>query len=116
MTNTATKSSVMKSALILVLGAFVAMLDTTMTNIGINTILNDLHSTVNTMQWVTTAYVLALGLTVAFAGWLIDAFSGKKIQIFALVIFLAGSILSGAANSIPILLIGRIVQGIGAES
>lgn len=78
MTNTATKSSVMKSALILVLGAFVAMLDTTMTNIGINTILNDLHSTVNTMQWVTTAYVLALGLTVAFAGWLIDAFSGKK--------------------------------------
>lgn len=113
MTNTATKSSVMKSALILVLGAFVAMLDTTMTNIGINTILNDLHSTVNTMQWVTTAYVLALGLTVAFAGWLIDAFSGKKIQIFALVIFLAGSILSGAANSIPILLIGRIVQGIG---
>ncbi|WP_263849918.1 MFS transporter [Lentilactobacillus parafarraginis] len=100
--------------IVLVLGAIVPMLDTTMTNVGINTILKDLDSTVNVMQWVTTAYVLALGLAVPLAGWLLDQVSGKLLQEIALAIFAGGSFISATANAIPALVTGRIIQGIGA--
>lgn len=107
-------SSVIKTALILVLGAMAPMLDTTMTNIGINTILKDLDSTVNIMQWITTAYVLALGLTVPLAGWLINRMSGKMLMELSLLLFLIGSIISGMATDVSALLIGRIIQGAAA--
>lgn len=97
--------------IVLVLGAIVPMLDTTMTNVGINTILKDLDSTVNVMQWVTTAYVLALGLAVPLAGWLLDQVSGKLLQEIALAIFAGGSLISATANAIPALVTGRIIQG-----
>ena len=100
--------------IVLVLGAIGPMLDTTMTNVGINTILKDLDSTVNVMQWVTTAYVLALGLAVPLAGWLLDQVSGKLLQEIALAIFAGGSFISATANAIPALVTGRIIQGIGA--
>lgn len=101
-------------ATILVLGAIAPMLDSTVTNVGINTIMNSLHSSVNTIQWVTTAYVLALGIMVLFTGWAADRFSGKTLYIAGLSVFLAGSIISGVAGSVTVLLVGRIIQGAGA--
>lgn len=106
--------SVTQMALILVLGLMAPMLDTTMTNIGLNTILKDLNATVNTVQWVTTAYVLALGLAVPLAGWLVNQMSGRLLTELSLIIFLAGSVMSGLANSLTMLLIGRIIQGAAA--
>ncbi len=106
--------SLTKIGIVLVLGAIVPMLDTTMTNVGINTILKDLSSTVNTMQWVATAYVLALGLAVPLAGWLLDQVSGKWLQEISLIVFLVGSLVSATATAIPALIIGRIIQGAGA--
>lgn len=104
----------MKAALIMILVMIAPMLDTTMTNIGINTILKDLNATVNTIQWVTSAYVLALGLAVPLAGWLVDQMSGKRLIVIAQIIFLIGSVMSGIANNVPTLLIGRIIQGAAA--
>lgn len=104
----------MRAALIMVLVMMAPMLDTTMTNIGINTILKDLDSTVNTIQWVTSAYVLALGLAVPLAGWLVNQLSGKRLMIIAQLAFLIGSVASGMATNVPTLLIGRIVQGAAA--
>lgn len=68
-------------ATILVLGAIAPMLDSTVMNVGINTIMTALHSSVNTIQWVTTAYVLALGIMVLFTGWAADRFSGKSLYV-----------------------------------
>lgn len=106
--------SVTQMALILVLGLMAPMLDTTMTNIGLNTILKDLDATVNTVQWVTTAYVLALGLAVPIAGWLVNQISGRLLMEISLIAFLLGSVMSGMATSLTWLLIGRIVQGAAA--
>lgn len=66
------------------------------------------------MQWVTTAYVLALGLSVPLAGWIVNNVSGKLLVELALLFFLFGSVVSGIAVSVPILLIGRIIQGSAA--
>jgi len=106
--------SVIKVAIILVIAALAPMLDTTMTNVAINTIMKDLNSSVNLVQWVTTGYILALGIAVPIAGWAVDHFSGKKIYLLALSIFLVGSIISGMAGNINILIVGRIIQGSGA--
>lgn len=106
--------SVVKVAIILVLGAIAPMLDTTMTNVAINTIMKDLHSSVNLVQWITTSYILALGIVVPIAGWAVDHYSGKKIYLSALFVFLTGSIISGLATDINLLIIGRIIQGAGA--
>ncbi|WP_225419812.1 DHA2 family efflux MFS transporter permease subunit [Levilactobacillus cerevisiae] len=108
------KVSVTQMALILVLGLMAPMLDTTMTNIGLNTILKDLDATVNTVQWVTTAYVLALGLAVPLAGWLVNQMSGRLLTELSLIVFLIGSVMSGLADSLTFLLIGRIIQGAAA--
>ncbi|ANZ62428.1 MFS transporter [Secundilactobacillus paracollinoides] len=90
------------------------MLDSTVMNVGINTIMTALHSSVNTIQWVTTAYVLALGIMVLFTGWAADRFSGKSLYVAGLSVFLVGSIVSGVAGSVDVLLAGRIIQGAGA--
>nr|WP_223876903.1 DHA2 family efflux MFS transporter permease subunit [Lactiplantibacillus daoliensis] len=104
----------MKAAFIMIFVMMAPMLDTTMTNIGVNTILKDLNSTVNSIQWVTSAYVLALGLAVPLAGWLVDQFSGKRLMALAQLAFLIGSLASGVAMNVPTLLIGRIIQGAAA--
>lgn len=106
--------SIASVAFILVLGALAPMLDTTMTNVAINTIMNDLHSSVNMVQWVTTGYVLALGLCVLITGWAIERLSGKTLYFIGITIFLVGSIISGMANSITVLIIGRLIQGAGS--
>lgn len=106
--------SVISVAIVLVLGALAPMLDTTMTNVAINTIMNDLHSSVDMVQWVSTGYVLALGLCVLITGWAVEKISGKTLYFIGIIVFLIGSIISGMANSIQILIIGRLIQGAGS--
>ncbi|MFD1421585.1 MDR family MFS transporter [Lactiplantibacillus songbeiensis] len=113
-TTEANQSSFIKIALILVIGALAPMLDTTMTNVAINTIMHDLNSTVDHVQWVTTSYILALGIVVPITGWASEHFSGKALYISGLIAFVLGSIVSGLATSINLLIMGRIIQGAAA--
>lgn len=106
--------SVISVAIVLVLGAFAPMLDTTMTNVAINTIMNDLHSSVDMVQWVSTGYVLALGLCVLITGWAVEKISGKTLYFIGIIVFLIGSIMSGMASSIHLLIVGRLIQGAGS--
>jgi EmrB/QacA subfamily drug resistance transporter len=99
---------------ILVLGALAPMLDTTMVNIAVNSIIADFHTTVSSVQWVVTAYVLAIGIAVPIAGWAVDWVSGKKLYIGALLLFLFGSIIAGFSESVWLLIISRVIQGAGA--
>lgn len=101
-------------ALILVLGAIAPMLDSTMTNVAVNTIMKDFGAGVGSIQWVSTGYVLALGIIVPIAGWAIEWFDGKKLYLFGLFFFLIGSIIAAIASSIDVLIIGRVIQGVGS--
>ncbi len=108
------RRNIAKVAFVLVLGAVAPMLDTTMTNVALNTIMNDLNSSVDIVQWVTTGYVLALGVIVLFTGWAADRFNGKKLYLVGMLIFLAGSLISGIATNIGVLIGGRLIQGAGS--
>jgi len=106
--------NIIQIALFLVVGAIAPLLDTTMTNVALDTIMKSLAVSVNAVQWVTTSYVLALGIAVPVAGWASNWYDGKHLYLGALVIFLIGSVLSGWASTLPLLVIGRIVQGAAA--
>lgn len=114
MATTTQQENFTSTAMVLVLGAIAPMLDSTMTNVAINTIMRELHSSVDLVQWVTTGYVLALGIMVLFTGWAVERFAGKPLYLLGTVVFLAGSLLSGSAGDITMLLIGRLIQGAGA--
>jgi len=106
--------AILKVALILVFGALAPLFDSTMVNVAIKTLTTDLKSTVSVIQWVITGYVLTMGMAVPVSGWAVNRFGGKKVYMFSLIIFLAGSVLCSLAWN-PGSLIGfRLLQGVGA--
>ncbi|OKP89985.1 MDR family MFS transporter [Paenibacillus sp. P32E] len=105
---------VLKVALVLVFGALAPLFDSTMVNVAIDTLRYDLNSTVSVIQWVITGYILTMGMAVPVSGWAVNRFGGKKVYMFALVVFFAGSVLCSLAWN-PGSLIGfRLLQGVGA--
>jgi EmrB/QacA subfamily drug resistance transporter len=98
---------------ILLLGAIPGLLDTTIVNVAIDTIGRDLHVTVSAIQWVITGYLLSFGMVIPLSGWALARFGGRATWLFALVTFLAGSVLSGAAWNIGSLIGFRVLQGLG---
>ena len=105
---------VMNIAWILVLGAIMPLLDSTMVNIAIKHLSNDFSIGLDSIQWVITGYVLAMAISVPLAGWMVQRFNGKWLMISANIVFLATSIASGLSRSIYLLIISRIVQGFSA--
>jgi len=100
-------------AVVVVLGTIMSILDTTIVNVGIETLSRDFRTSVSTIQWVTTGYLLALAIVIPLSGWVIDRFGARRVWILSLILFTGGSILCGVAWSAPALIIFRIIQGIG---
>ena len=97
----------------LMLGMFLASLDQTIVATALPTIAGDLHG-LNHLAWVVTAYLLASTISTPLWGKLGDLYGRKNLFQLAIVIFLAGSILSGLSQNMMELIIFRAIQGIGA--
>src|SRR5262245_41643383 len=100
-------------AVVLITGVLAVVLDTTIVNVALDTLGRDLHAPVSTIQWVTTGFLLALGMAVPVTGWLVDRLGGKRVWMGALAVFLLGSIGASLAWNAPSLIAFRVVQGIG---
>jgi EmrB/QacA subfamily drug resistance transporter len=98
---------------ILLAGAIPALLDTSIVNVAINTIGRDLQTTVSQVQWVITGYLLSFGMVIPLSGWALARFGGRAAWMFALSLFLIGSVASGAAPNIGALIAFRVLQGVG---
>ena len=105
--------AVLKLAAVLVLGALAPLLDSTIVTVAIHTLGAELHAPVSTVQWVSTAYLLALAMAIPITGWSANRFGAKRMWIVALALFLAGSMLCGVAWNIGSLIAFRVIQGIG---
>jgi hypothetical protein len=97
----------------LMLGMLLAALDQTIVATALPTIVATLHGGSH-LSWVVSAYLLASTVTTPLYGKLSDLYGRKKLFQIAIVIFLAGSILSGLAHSIDQLIAFRALQGLGA--
>jgi EmrB/QacA subfamily drug resistance transporter len=100
-------------ATVVVLGTIMSILDTTIVNIAINHLSTDFRAPLPTIQWVATGYLLALATVIPLTGWAADRFGTKRLYMTSLVLFLAGSALSGMAWSAHSLIGFRILQGLG---
>ncbi|UOF89250.1 DHA2 family efflux MFS transporter permease subunit [Fodinisporobacter ferrooxydans] len=105
------KNSIM---LVMVLGAFVAILNQTLLNVAIPQLMADFSVSADTVQWLSTAYMLTNGVLIPVTPFLIDRISTRKLFITAMVLFTVGSFICSLATNFSILLIGRIVQAFGA--
>jgi EmrB/QacA subfamily drug resistance transporter len=101
-------------AIALIVGAMAPLFDSTIVSVALHTLAGDLHTSVDTIQWVSTAYLLAMGVTVPLVGWLQNRIGGRRLWMAALVVFLVGSILCSLAWSAGSLIAFRVVQGVGA--
>src|SRR6202161_1191815 len=104
---------VIKTGLILVVGFIAVVFDTTIVSVALRTLTTQLHTSVSTIQWVTTGYLLALGMAVPLSTWALRRFGGKRLWMFALAVFLIGSIGSSLAWNVDSLIAWRVVQGVG---
>ena len=95
------------------LGAIMTSVDTTVVNVALDDLTHEFGASVAGVQWVATGYLLALAIVMPLSGWATDRFGGKRVWTASIALFLAGSMLSGAAWSLGSLIAFRVLQGLG---
>ncbi|PTU28465.1 MFS transporter [Bacillus subtilis] len=105
---------ILSAAWAIALGAIAPMLDSTMVNIAIDKLNKDFSTTLDTIQWSITGYVLALAIAVPVSGWLMNKFNGKKILIGAVIAFGVTSVFAGVSWNISSFILFRLLQGFSA--
>src|SRR5262245_17423241 len=107
------ESHVWRISLVVILGTIMSILDTTIVNVALETLSRDFHSTISDIQWVITGYMLSLAAVIPTTGWAARRFDAKPVYLLSLVLFTAGSVLCGVATSVTMLIVFRVLQGIG---
>src|SRR5919109_648007 len=98
---------------VVVIGAFMSILDGTIVNVALATLSRELHSPLHTIQWVATGYLVALAVVIPMTGWASERFGAKQLWMVVVALFVAGSALSGLAWSAGSLIFFRVLQGLG---
>lgn len=99
--------------LVTMLGSFMANLDSTIVNVGLRTVSVDLHAPLSEVQWLTTAYLLAMAAVIPITGWLARRFGATRLYLVAGIVFTVGSLACALAGDVGELIAFRAVQGIG---
>lgn len=97
---------------IVVIG-FVGVLLSSVTSMALTPLADVFDTSMGTIVWVTTVFLLAAGLTMPIAGWAVDRFGGRAVLLVGLILFVAGSLGSGLSESVGQLLASRAIQGLG---
>jgi len=103
---------VWKVAAAVVMGPFMTLMDSTVVNVSLSTIGQQLHASIATAQWIVSGYLLALALMLPLNGWMVDRVGAKRLYLGCFTAFTAASLLCGAARGIDQLIAARMVQGI----
>ncbi|TFV95162.1 DHA2 family efflux MFS transporter permease subunit [Leifsonia flava] len=98
----------------LVIGFFMILVDSTIVSIANPTIMRELDTDITAVLWVTSAYLLAYAVPLLITGRLGDRFGPKRIYLIGLVVFTLASLWCGLSDSIEMLILARVVQGLGA--
>src|SRR5262245_64368917 len=91
-----------------------AMLDATVVNVALPHIGEEFDASVSALQWVLTGYLLALASLILLSGALGDRYGRRKVFIVGTVWFAVASALCGASPNIEVLIVARVLQGVGA--
>ena len=100
-------------AAVVIVGAIMSILDTTIVNIALDTLARDLHASLDDVQWVATGYLLSLALVIPLTGWASERFGARRVWMVSVALFTVGSVLCGLAWSLGSLIVFRVLQGAG---
>src|SRR5918996_754037 len=98
---------------LLCLADLMIVLDSTIVNVALPSIRNDLDFSEASLAWVVNAYLLTFGGFLLLAGRLGDLFGQRRVFIFGIAEFTVASLLCGVANSQTFLIVARAIQGFG---
>ncbi|TCC42374.1 DHA2 family efflux MFS transporter permease subunit [Kribbella speibonae] len=112
-TETRLEPRLIRLALVLSIGSAATLLDTTIVSVAIDRLTREFGSPLATIQWVTTAYLLALTAMLPLTGWAVARFGTRWVWRFCLTGFLLGSVLCAVAWSAGALIVFRVIQGLG---
>ncbi|WP_321481141.1 DHA2 family efflux MFS transporter permease subunit [uncultured Bacteroides sp.] len=98
----------------IMIGTFMAVLDSTIVNVALPKIMTSFGVGIDKIEWVSTAYMLAMAVMLPTSGWMADKFGYKRIYFFGLLFFTLGSLLCGMSGNEDMLIFSRVIQGFGA--
>ncbi len=98
---------------VVVLGAIMSILDITVVSVGLQTFQREFSATSAQVAWTMTGYTLALASVIPLTGWAADRFGTKRLYLLAVGLFTAGSVLCATASSLEMLVLFRVLQGLG---
>ncbi|MDB4868443.1 MAG: family efflux transporter permease subunit [Cohnella sp.] len=98
----------------LLIAAFVAILSQTLLNVALPKMMESLHVSSSTIQWLITGYMLVSGILVPISAYLIDKFSTRQLFLTATGLFTAGTMICAVSPGFELLLAGRLIQAAGA--
>lgn len=98
---------------LLLVSAFVVILNETIMGVALPRLMEDLHITAATGQWLTTGFMLTMAVVIPITGFLLQRFNTRPIFIAAMSLFSAGTLIAAIAPGFSVLLLGRIVQASG---
>ncbi len=104
---------VKRIAIVVILGAIMSVLDTTIVNVALDSLTNELSAPLDQIQWVVTGYLLAIAAVLPITGWAANRFGARRIYITSLVLFTLGSLACGLAWNVESLIAFRVLQGVG---
>lgn len=111
--NEQTQYPVRAMMIVLLLGGFLSLFNETILNVALSSIMSEMHVTANTVQWLSTGYVLVVAIMVPISAFLIHTFTTKQLYIGAMGLFFAGTVLAVFSPAFPVLLIARMLQAMG---
>ncbi|MGC7873892.1 DHA2 family efflux MFS transporter permease subunit [Desulfosporosinus sp. SYSU MS00001] len=100
--------------IVLMLGAFVSILNQTLDNVAIPHMMLDFNVSASTIQWIVTGYMLVNGVLIPITAYLMESVGSRKLVFVAMISFTLGSLVCAISPTFPVFMTGRIIQGIGA--
>ena len=95
-------------------GTFMAVLDATIVNVALSKLMATFGVSVDAVEWILTAYLLAFAVMLPSTGWFSNRFGHKRMFLIGLFLFTLGSFLSSLSPSLTVLIAFRVIQGFGA--
>jgi EmrB/QacA subfamily drug resistance transporter len=109
----ASTRSILLPLIAIIMGTFMVILDNTVVNVALPTLGRVFGTDISLLQWVIGAYMLAQAAVIPLSGWISDRFGAKRVYLISLVMFTLGSALCGLAQSGEMLIVTRVLQGLG---
>ena len=101
---------------IIIISAFIVVLDNTVLNVAIPTILREFHTTLPSLEWVVTGYALTFASLLIIGGRLGDVYGHRRVFVIGAALFGVGSLLASISHSVGMMILGEaIIEGIGAS-